>query len=548
MRFISIASRMCVFGCIILLSACGSGSDSNTADTTSSTSSLIFSATSPTAATPATQTFTVTFGAGTLYLVVNHDGTALQTVDYTITGNTATITAHPVAPSTIGSGIFSSTIIITAYSCGNADCTQMVPGNTSSVVATYTIPAVVQFVAPYVGTAGSAQSIILRGEGFQTFPVQDVQIGGVSTSFTVVNDTQINTTYPASLAAGTYPVDVIAPSSVGPATSQANLVLQTAPGYTATTLAYPSASSTIQRLIYDAERHTLLVARTTTSATQEIDSYPYSAGWSAATSTPISGLADIALSTNGTQLLALSQTDLQLLDPVSFTAVASVATPALSTSVFYNDLAMTNNNYAIVTSGYPGNASTPMYLYSVADSTFTQPLGTATSPISTPSPNNTTTGVSADGSLVVLPQGYPGNTSASAIFTFSPATMSYAIPSATINQNTITPALDRAATRIILNGTNVYDANFTLLGTLPSTTLAVVVSPDASHAYTFDSAASQLLSFDLTATPAGGAFPQLSATSLAGDPGADVKMTISPDGGSLFLAGTTQIVIQPTPP
>ena len=232
--------------------------------------------------------------------MVNHDGSALTNVSYTITGNTAQITAYPAAPSTLGSGIFTSTLIVTGYSCANPGCTQMTPGNTTTVVATYTIPAVVQFVAPYVGTAGTTQNLILRGQGFQAFTVSDVQIGGVSTSFTVVNDTQITTSYPASLAAGTYPVQVIAPTSVGPATSQANLVLQNAPSYPATTIAYPSATSQVRRIIYDAQRQTLLVARTTSAATEEVDSFPYSGGWSAGTSSTITGLADIALDTTPT--------------------------------------------------------------------------------------------------------------------------------------------------------------------------------------------------------------------------------------------------------
>lgn len=550
MRFINYATRLVMLGCLVALTACGGSSDNTNNSTTTSTSSLSFSATSPSAVNPGPQTFTATFGTGTLYLAVNFNGQALQKVDYTISGNTAQITAYPVEPATIGSGIFTSTIIVTAYSCGNAGCTQLTPGNTATVVATYTIPAVVQYVAPYVETAGVSRNIILRGQGFQTFTVTDVLIGGVSTSFTVVNDTQINTSYPASLSAGTYPVTITAPSTVGPATTQADLVLQNAPTYTATTIAYPSATSKVLRLIYDAQRQSLLVARTTTTATSEIDRYPYSAGWTLGTNSSINGLADIALTTNGTQLLALSQTDMLYLDPTDPTnnLAPAVATPALSTDIFYNDLAITNNNYAIVTTGYPGNAISPSYQYSVATSTFSQPAGTPAYPIGTPSLNNTTSGVPANGSLVVMPQGYPGN-SPTTIYTFNPSTMSYALAGATINQNTITPALDPEATRIILNGTNVYDADFNLLGTLPDTTLAVVISPDASRAYTFDSTASQVLSFDLTATPAGGPFPQVgSGTTLAGDPGADPKMAISPDGGSLFIAGLTQIVVQLTPP
>jgi hypothetical protein len=57
-----------------------------------------------------------------------------------------------------------------------------------------------------------------------------------------------------------------------------------------------------------------------------------------------------------------------------------------------------------------------------------------------------------------------------------------------------------------------------------------------------------VLTFDTSVTQDGAALPQVgAAVPLAADPGAGMKMTISPDGGTLFFAGATQIVIQPTP-
>lgn len=549
MHLFRFASRLAILGCMIGMSACGGG-NASTSTTTSSVSTLTFGAASPAAATPSAQTFTATFSTGTQYLVINHDGSALQNVTYTISGNTAQITAYPVAPATLGSGIFTSTIVITGYSCADASCSQILPGNTETVTATYTIPLDVQYVAPYVGTANTSQSVILRGQGFNTFPVQDVQFGGTSaTSFNVVNDTEIIATYPA-LTANTYAVTVVTPTtSAGPATSQANLVLQNAPAYAATTIAYPSATSQIKRLVYDAERQTLLIARTTSTTTDEIDNFPYASGvWNSGTTSAISGLADIALTANGQSILSLSQTDMSLLDPVTLTTSSTTSPPALPSGDFYKSLAVTNNNYATVTSGYAGSTATPMYLYSIDKATFTQPTGTPGHPQGTPTLNNSTPGTSADGSLVVLAQGYVG-ASNSVIYKFNPATMLFDAVVPTINQYAVLPALNRDATRIILNGTNVYDGSFNFLGTLPSTTLAVAISPDGTRAYTYDSVATQVLSFDLTVNAAGGAFPQVgTGTTLAGDPGAGVQMVISPDGGDLFLAGTTQIVVQPTPP
>ena len=39
----------------------------------------------------------------------------------------------------------------------------------------------------------------------------------------------------------------------------------------------------------------------------------------------------------------------------------------------------------------------------------------------------------------------------------------------------------------------------------------------------------------------------LSVTTLAADPGTGVQMIITPDNGTLFVAGSARIAVQPTP-
>ncbi len=150
-----------------------------------------------------------------------------------------------------------------------------------------------------------------------------------------------------------------------------------------------------------------------------------------------------------------------------------------------------------------------------------------------------------------MEQGDPSLTSAPVAYQYTAATESFAATGAAINQGSIAPALDRSATRIVLNGTNVYGNGFNFLGTLPSTTLAVVVSPDANCAYTYDSSG-QILAFSLVTPPAGGGlFPQVWSVTPASSPGvstATIKMAIRPDGGTLFLAGNSQIVVEPAAP
>jgi hypothetical protein len=97
---------------------------------------------------------------------------------------------------------------------------------------------------------------------------------------------------------------------------------------------------------------------------------------------------------------------------------------------------------------------------------------------------------------------------------------------------------------------NPNNNNYTQIGgSLPTTTLAVVLSPDGTYAYTYD--------FDTTIpeatirkfSVAGGSISEVPLTPIATviSVGNTVKMTISPDGGTLFAAGNGGIVVVPTP-
>lgn len=552
---------------MVFLAACnggGSGGD-HQASTTISTNTLTFNATSPDAAIPSSQTIVANVSPGTTYVSIQHSGVAVANASYSLTGTTVQVTVDPASPSILGVGDFTGVVTVTGYTCADPACSALTPGNNQIVNVTYHIPPIVRFVAPYVATANIAGTVIIRGQGFQKYSVSGVTFGATAaTAFTVVSDTEIQASYPM-LTAGNYPVQILlAPSGATPVLSQANLVAVNAPNYSVTTLAYPAATPQVGRLLYDAERQALLVAD---KAGSEVLRYPYSGGsWGAPAVVSIGSLADIALSTGGQQLLTLTQTALTPLDPVTL-AAGSSSTPApvfAATGTYFKNLAAGNDGNVVVTTGFAGSINTSLYVYPSHSPAFNQPA-------STPSLDNATPVASADGSLLVLMQGDAALTTAPAAYQYLAASVAFSATSASLNQNAVAPALSvytppatissttatPSTTRLVLSGinasnisvTNVYDANYNLLGTLPGTTLAVAVKPDATRAYTFDSTASQILSFDLTATPAGGAFPQVgTGTSLAGNPGAGVQMTISPDGGTLFLAGSSQIVIQPSPP
>ncbi len=569
MRRLTISRRVTALLFLALLSACNGGGN-HQASTSVSTNTITFSAASPDDPAPLPQTFTATVNAETIYVAVLHNGAAIANVSYTLSGTTVQVVVDPAPPASVGSGDSTGTVTVTGYSCGDPTCKVPVPGNTQIVNVAYQIPPVVRFVAPYVATAGVPGTAVIRGQGFQKFSITGVSFGvAAATAFTVVNDTEILASYPA-LAAASYPVQIQAPSSPGAITSEANLVIVNPPNYPAATIAYPSGTPQVKEFVYDAERQALLMAVDTAGG--EILRYQYSGGWGSPTTAMIGSLSDIALSADGKQLLALSQTALTPLDPTAFTAGTPSPAPAFAIAgTYFKNLAMGNDNNAVITTGYPGGTSTGLYLYNACNAVS---LGNATcspvfyQPATTPTLDNSTPVASSDGSLIAIMQGDSSLTSRPPVYQYVPASYTFSATSVALNQysaNPVAPALSvytppnstTSTTRIVLSGTdvnnaaviNVYDGSYNLLGTLPSTTRAVVLYQDATphiFAYTYDSALSQVLRYDLSVSQGGGVYSS-GASAPAANPGANVRMAISPDGGTLFLAGSSQIVVQPAP-
>jgi hypothetical protein len=554
------------------LSACGGGGTNQQASTSTSTNNIVFNAASPDDITPPSQTFTATVSAGTIYLTILHNAASIDNVSYTLSGTTATITVSPASPASLGAGIFKSTITITGYSCADPTCSQLASGNTQTVNVSYQIPPIVRFVAPYVATANTAGTVIIRGQGFQQFAVTGVTFGATAaTTFTVLSDTEIQASYPA-LAAGTYAVTVLAPTSPAAITSLANLVVVSPPAYPSATIASLSGAPQIKEIVYDAQHQAVLVAVDTAGG--EVLRYQYSGGWGSATSAAINTLSDIALSAGGSQLLALSQTALTPLDPTTLAPGTAIAAPVFATAgTVFKNLAVGNDNNAVVTTALPPSTTTGLYVYtgctslSISNATCTPAF---TQPGSTPTLNNSTAVASADGSLITILQGDSTQTSPPYVYQYAASSDTFAAVNVLLNQNpTVAPAAPAISvytpagstttnTYIVLSGTdvnnatvvNVYDGSYNLLGTLPNTTLAVAVDANAKRAYTLDSATSpsKILTFDLT-SPSSGTFTQVgSGVTPTSDPGTGVKMTLSPNGGHLFLAGTNAVVVVPTPP
>jgi hypothetical protein len=516
---------------LVLLGACsGSGDSGSSRELRLSTTSLTFSADSPVAAAPAAQVVTATFSPGVTNIAALHTGAAIEDVTVELSGSSAQITVIPANPSAIGAGLFKGTVALTAYFCGDPACSRLEAGESQTLTATYQ-------VSPIVGTSAN---VVIRGLGFRAFAVNGVNFGSTpATSLTITDsvDSQIVATYP-ELTAGTYPISLDVPTHEGTIQSTAVLTVVDPTTHAAGTLAWPSTVANVRRLDYDARNGALLVVTDADGGT--LMRYPYVSGaWQAPVTAALADVRDAELSIDGSQWLAISGSALTPVDPVTLALGTAVAAPELPADVALKSIALINTNIAFVTTGGAASAQTPLYSYTVRNGNFTQ-LGATF--------DRSTARGAANGSSIILMQGDQADENASAVYIINGTTGQFSYTSIALKQNSIAPVIDREATRVIMNGTRVYDSALALLGTLPDTTTAVALRPDGKRAYTYDSSDGALRVFDISETKNGEAYTAAGdPIALVANPGSGVKMTISPDGNTLFIAGTAQIVVQPTP-
>mgnify|MGYP001064278732 CR=1 FL=1 len=537
------ARRLAAVLSLLALAACGGSSDEGegkgrSTDTTVSTNAITFSVPAPDAETPPAQTFTATFDDAVAHLAVIHSGNGIASVSSVVNGRTAEITVQPAAPSEIGSGIFRGTIAVTGYFCANTACSSLVAGNTEQVVVTYQISPVILTISPYVGTAGVAGTALIRGVGFRSFPPQSVRLGEVSaTEFTLISDEEIEVDYPA-LPVGRYPVQVEIPTHEGTLQSEAELVIVEPTSYAAATVAYPTSGGNVREVIYDSERRAVFVA--TDQGGGSLVRFAYGeSGWDTPTQAAVADLQDIALSTRGEHLLAVTKSALLQIDPQTLAVRKSIDPPELESTDYLRTIGVMSDDRALITTGRDKSEISPLYLYTGRRDSLTK-LNTAL--------NNATAAATLRGSSIVFIQGITDTQTPPAIVTFTTLTGSFDGVPVYLLQNSIAPAIDLVGTRAVLNGTNVYGGGFALLGKLPATTVAVALKPDGSRAYTYDPTAGGILTFDVSKNNEGKDYEALgAAVPLAGNPGTNARMTISLDGKTLFIAGPTQLVVQPTP-
>jgi len=547
----------------------GSSSGNNTSSGGSTTfslntHSLTFAAANPLAATPASQnvvgTVTGTLpGGGTLYIVVKTTGPAVSNVsDFVISGSSGSGAVTPAQPISLGAGTFSGTVTVHACLNDQTCATGELAGSPQMINVTYTVGTNVpaDSVMPHVVTSGTAGEVVIRGHALSG--VSAVSFGSTAaTAVTVLSDTEVHASYPATLSPGTLSVTL----NGGSIASPGSIAAVARQPYSGQMLAYPQAPQGILGALYDAERSALFVAASfAQSANNRLWHYTYSGGtWSAASETPIPGLQGIQFSNDGSRLIALTGYSLYMLDPASggFPPSSTVPGPFPQSgsvgSKYLYTFALANDGNGIVTVagvGTTGPMSPYLYAPTAPGSFIALPTGLLlnTSYIG----GTPMLASSADGSLLLAAQ--TGVSPPQPVLQYNPATTLVSATSVSINQVPgEPPVMDAgAAKRVVYDGrvNSVYDSNYRLLGNIPGVVRVLSINRQGTRVYALTQD-STLHTYDLTATTVNGNYPEIGSGSAQTVPASNssiiLRLEITPDGGTLFLAGDTGVAVIPAP-
>ena len=504
-------------------------------------------------ATPASQNVSLSISSGTQAWsasVVNVTGTSgwlnvTPSAGTLTAGTPQTLTFSVSSPPTIAE-TRSVNVVISAAS------------TTKTIPVTFVInDAAVNFVSPYVLPTGAGGNVIVRGHGFSALNSGSatVQFGALApTTATVVSDTEIRVAAPT--AAGSYTITVSDGTKIMSGRTGLKLLVVSPTAFPAATIARLfTPPGPVGNLIYDAERRSLYVMDGDANRIERYRFNTVTGGWAA--DAVVAGAAGainprIALSPDGTELDKTSggpmlhrvnPATLGLLSPGSVSPVS-----VLGTGASLNLIGFANDGRAIGNTQAPATGIT-LYRYDM----LTQQFAALSNQVDMTS---RTIAASGDGSLLVLP------TFESLAPGFEKPVFTYDASTGTLTQRAVTTSgtenvsVSRDGSRIILvsfpnsasQTTTVYDGSFTALGTLPAGLAGFVISPDGSTAYAYFPSSGLIRKFNLNSPNGTGGFTEVGGGVAITSPGTFFSsMAITPDGGTVFLAGRQNVIVQPAP-
>lgn len=405
---------------------------------------------------------------------------------------------------------------------------------TIPVTLNLTLPQA-SYVAPYQAVSGVADEVVIRGFGFNSLTGATVSFGGsAATAATVLSDTEIRATH-GPLTAGDYAVQVSGTNySVRSfATLKVSDTQTYAPVWNSGTVL-----GVVDNLFFDSSRKAVFF-RNQSNFTGSVIKYQFNGiDWvlSAAANASIK-YGGVALTPDGSFFYAHAISKAVTVNSDDLTVdVLLDSNSALNNS--FKSAAFANNGMMLLTES-AANWSR-IYVYDMATNDPTNLTALFTS-----SADNADriAKASLDGSRVY----FVDQSTSSPVMYYDASTGQLQTGTLSIQASAV--SVDKSANRLII-GNGVYDSNLNLLGSLPSTILASVITGDSSTAYTFESDGNGVVfrKFDLTTPDGMGGFLEVGAgITLAGSQVVNPQMTISPDDATLFVVGQSDFMVQPVP-
>lgn len=530
-----------------------------------STTSVTFSAASPWAAQPANQFITGTVSgaiSGNLFIIIQVNNPELvsvpvQTVIIT-SPTTGQGTIIPVLPSSLGSGTHTGTLTVRVCLNDPTCATGNLAGSPRTINLTYSIPTTVErdTVTPYVVDSNFAgQQIILRGSGFTA--TSTASLGGNAATVQFVSGTELRVTPPAAVlnVPGTYSIQVTGGTFGG------SLAVVSPAVFPADFLPHPASPWATKSLEYDAVRRALFVTGGSAGGT-ELKRYNFDTmanDWAAPAQAPgplPAGLRQLRMSHDGSALLALAATDNPVLAtaiyeyaPTSFAVMAntSLQQDPANSPIFAESFALSNDGSLILQTRLAGSGTTYPVRFDTQDRVFTHLIIERDQQLGSVAPGN--------GSFVLLDNGTPPmiryNSSTASITRGLGGRVLLPVFSGQQPSADLTGARFQSAHAIV-------DSSFLLLGYTSDAGVAAaaVINRAGTRAHVFEPAGNgQIRTYDLTVAATGS---PLRYAELAGSPtalpvgnhpgtAAEYRMTITPDGGTVFISGSAGITVQPVP-
>lgn len=128
---------LCIVLVFFLISCGGGGSDESMKLTVSSSKLSISGDLNSDSVPPKSFAASLSKSSGDIYIVLAHGNQALRSVEYSISGTSATITAYPKLPQQLGLGSHSDKIILSV--CKDAGCSKHVSGSPKTIDVIYEV-------------------------------------------------------------------------------------------------------------------------------------------------------------------------------------------------------------------------------------------------------------------------------------------------------------------------------------------------------------------------------------------------------------------------